>query len=466
MAALDNALEAMAVAAKRTRRLDTAFEESLAVSARAARFERQATDAKMKAILEREVDEFNRANAGAAAKPVVETQAVKQAALADIKAAEETRRVAGVTDPKVDIDYRHQTNGPDEFKQRMSQLRDAEFASKAVVQVPGNPNAGPSAAELLPGLKRDEAFQTRVQRSRSKDPRYNARLSAVVGDTAYVTKDGTPQVMVHIDGMTDPVRANTGEFIQQLDEAYELGLHSGTNEAAIGATVRDPAETARRVAEFDREIGELDFLADMDGDVEKSFVNALNEFFLQKFTRGEDAARSADVFDEFEKFATEAMRRVNMPEDTLRGTVRQFVSRMKQLPIPNSTPHYFNGQNGLYMQDTGGWKPQAVFDQLVDIFPDDTQSLDALFGAATGQAEKTAALRSFIEGKGYDHVVYHNTVEDIGSISVIHWKSEQMVSIFDPRLTKNSATGKAASMAAYVMGGVFGVEAMKEAHGR
>ena len=68
-------------------------------------------------------------------------------------------------------------------------------------------------------------------------------------------------------------------------------------------------------------------------------------------------------------------------------------------------------------------------------------------------------MRRFIEDKGYDHIAYHNSVEDVGSISVIHWKPELMVSIMDPRLTGGTVPGKAASMAAYVMGGVFGVKA-------
>ena len=109
------------------------------------------------------------------------------------------------------------------------------------------------------------------------------------------------------------------------------------------------------------------------------------------------------------------------------------------------------------MRDTGGWGPEVDFAQLVDIFPDETLKLDARFGSATGNEGKTAMLRQFIEEQGFDHIVYHNTVEEPGSLAVIHWKPEQMVSMTDPKVTGGQAQNQAQAMAAYVMGGVFAI---------
>ena len=462
MAVLDDMIKAAGDVAKGARRYDEAFEVELAAATQANKAKTTLNESKLRAILERETEELNRANAGVdRSKTRLDLQDENDALVAEFEIQQETARVAGITDPAADVDIRFQTNGPEEYKARMSQLRNEEYAAKAVLQIPGSPNAGPSAKEIAQGLAIDENFQQIVKQNR-KSPRQEAAIKAAVGDTPYSALDGTPQVMVHIDGMTDPVRANTGEFIQQLDEAYEVGVHSGTNEAAIRATIKDPDQTRMRIEDFDAEIIELDGLADMDGQLKSRFATTLNEFFTQKFTVGDDAARSPAIFDEFQDFARTALRRLGIEEDVVESEVRRFTARMRQMPLANSTPHYFNGQNGLLMADTGGWKPQAVFDQLQEIFPSQSQELDALFGNATGQAAKTSAIRKFIEDQGYDHIVYHNTVEDIGSLSVIHWKPEQMIPITDVRVTGDTANSKGAAMASYIMGGVFGGQAIQQ----
>lgn len=456
MAALDDALEAIAKLAKRASRFDSAFEAELraanAVHARSVTF----NQTKMKAILEREVAETNRVNAGVDPRNTVANMEAEARQLEQEAAvSEEVSRRVGISDPSADMDFRHQSNGPEEYTGRMVQLRNSEFVAKAV-------GGGFTPKDIDHGLAIDEAFQQIVKQSR-RDPRTEQAIKEVVGDTPYKSLDGTPQVMVHIDTFTDPVRAKTDEFIQQLDEAYEIGVHSGTNQAALKATIGDPDAARLRIADFDQEIVELDALADMDGVLKKKFATTLDEYFYQKFARGEDALRDPALFDDFKAYATTALQRLGIEGDEAASELTRFVNRMKQLPTANSTAHYFNGQNGLLMKDVGGWKPSAVLEQLADdIFPEFKEALDVEFSAAVGQAAKTRVLRQFIEDRGYDHIVYHNTVEDVGSLSVIHWQPEQMIPIMDARVTGGTAQGNARAATSYIMGGVFGGTAIRD----
>lgn len=457
MAALDDAIAAAAKLAKNARRFDEVFEAELAVAKHAEAGRVTFNQKKLQAIMERETELENARKAGTV--QVVDYSVTAKEAdqlRKELAVSQEVTRKAAVSDPLADVDYRHQTNGPEEFKARMPQLRDEEYASRAVLRIPGSANPGPRAREVAHGLAIDAEFQKLVSKTRASDPRQVERLKAIAGDTPYVTLDGTPQVMVHVDRMTDPTRTTIDEgFIQQLDEAYEVGLHSGTNVAAMRATIRNVDSARVQIQSLDDTVAELDGIASMDGALQSKFAQALDAYFYQKFSRGEGIARDGTVFDEFKEFAVVALQRMNLEGEEIAEQLRFFLTGMRELPLASSTPHYFLGKNGLLLQDVGGWKPQNVYDQLVDIFPDHFDELSAAYGNALGQSEKTVVVRKFIEDRGYDHIVYHNTVEDIGSLSVIHWKPEQMMSIMDPRVTGGTARGNATAMTSYIMGGVF-----------
>ena len=120
----------------------------------------------------------------------------------------------------------------------------------------------------------------------------------------------------------------------------------------------------------------------------------------------------------------------------------------------------FRGKNGLLMKDlNANFRPGNVAEQLEDIFPDDA---DEILAAASGtRAEKTKKLQAFIESKGFDHIVYHNAVEDRGSVSIINWNPDLQKSVYDPELAGmgDKAASGAAAQAFIGMLGIGGTGA-------
>ncbi len=464
MALTKAALEALARAGKQVRKYDDVFDESLAASARASQAQVQMDTNKLRQMVEAQTAASN-ADATRVVLTPEETAVVDR----QVASAFEVDRLKGITDPNAAVDFRYQTTNTVEFAARIqNQFNDPDFATRVVEPGKHDIPADSVRRRLLgEAIEVDKGFQAGINLFRT-DKRYLQNLDAVMGDTPYKGADGKPTVMVHIDEMTDPTRTTMEDgFIQQTPSANQIGNHSGTNNAAITATIKQDDEgfpdlAFLRIHTLDEAVKDLDMKDDSGKVLINEFNAALERHFVQKFSEG--GIKSNTLFDDFEKDAIRALERFIGDSETAHAEVKKWVSRAKRLPLANATPHYFNGKNGLWMEDTGGFYPEQVYRKLRDIFDSDADhlTLDALWGSALGDEAKTVALRTFIEDKGFDHIVYHNSVEDVGTISVIHWKPEQMVSIFDPRLTANTPSSNARTAAAYVMGGIFGGQAVKE----
>jgi hypothetical protein len=129
-----------------------------------------------------------------------------------------------------------------------------------------------------------------------------------------------------------------------------------------------------------------------------------------------------------------------------------FVSGLKTMPTPSTTPFLFRGRNGLLLEDAGGFKAVGVANQLERIFnnADDIAAIDMALGAA-GETAKQQELIKFIESKGYDHAVYHNSVEDKGSLSIINWNADLMASPWARQFNQGPAD-QAQVATQYIMG--------------
>lgn len=329
----------------------------------------------------------------------------------------ELRRMQQITNPRAEPNSFYQTVSPEEFKTRYNkQLKNPDYMARN-----SNPfQLGVDAGEI----GRSQGFHIKqrndIFHGLNKNPRWKQRYQEWVGESAY--KD---EIMFHIDRQTDPTRPNS--FIQ-FEEPKEFGLHAGTSRASEGVIGYGGIEGAgEAMGEIANRIDELaGFLMIPEKQLHSIIAREVEAHFQKRFTSGElftsintdewqeivDSLKSNDVFQGPE------LTRAN-------GIIRT----LKEMPMPNSTPMVFRGQNGLLLVDHGGFRTDAVADQLRMIFPDDADLIDAARGARGSQAQKN--LQEFIESKGYDHIVYHNSVEDKGSLSIINWNPDLQRSLYD-----------------------------------
>jgi hypothetical protein len=247
--------------------------------------------------------------------------------------------------------------------------------------------------------------------------------------------------MFHVDRTTDPTRPNS--FIQ-FEEPREMGLHIGTNAAAEGA-IRPGVDEALRLQQQQQEA--LEQVAnEMDiplQQLERQFAQVSTDHFRSIFQGGREPA----IWDEIESILDKFTARIGANQ----GQTRQFVQGLKSLPQPNTTPLLFRGRNGLLLEDNGNFNPNQVATQLQDIF-NSAEDFDGIEAALQGgRVESQKGLQAFIESKGFDHIVYRNSVEDKGSLSIINWNPELQRVPWDPEFTRGNPTEAAKAATAFVM---------------
>jgi hypothetical protein len=183
-------------------------------------------------------------------------------------------------------------------------------------------------------------------------------------------------------------------------------------------------------------------------------AQATEAHFLNKFT---DNANYY-IWDQVEELVSEFGKAFGAEP----GATNQFIQGLRGMPTPNTTPFLFRGKNGLLLEDNGGFKAQGVGSQLQSIFnnAEDIARVDMALGAST-EGLRQKELIKFIESKGFDHITYFNSVEDKGSLSIINWNPDLMVSPWARELHRGPA-GQAKAASQYVLGvlGLGGADAI------
>jgi len=346
-------------------------------------------------------------------------------------------------DPKIEkIDFRRQTTSPEEYTRRYNeQLSDPDFASRAISQT----NSNAAREEVSANMKADIEFQTKVKSKLYKNPRYQQQAELMTKDSAYGDR-----VFVNIARQTDTALGGTGDFVQ-FSRPYEQGLHSGSNNAAVEATVRSVKLHRKNLKLVDEEISSLALGTGVGNkEATRYFQNFLEEYFTVQFA--EDGGRSAA--NTLVKYP--AARELNewLAERGLPTEGTQILSRFASINTASSTPHYFLGKNAFLFHDiNGNFRPPEVRDQLIEAFPAqaDKNAIAHAMNADQRGENVGLALGEFLESKGYDHGAYINAAEDHGTLSIVNWNKDLMLSLYDPRLTGGNATKMGAAAAAFYM---------------
>lgn len=333
--------------------------------------------------------------------------------------------------------YYHQTRDPDEYAKRYKeQLKDDVYSVKAIYdgRVPD--------VESLDFQRTNKAVHDNMQsliieRISSAQPRWIKRVKDWGGGSPYGT-----EIQFHVDRSTNP---NILSDLIQFEKPRELGVHSGTNAAAEGMiSSRGIESTMQTMDKLDKEVEEIALMLGvprkkLDSMINQTMVNHLEKKFSEGKAPYVSQAEWLELMNELEmRFG-----------DEVAAEASSIMADFRALPTPNTTPTVFRGKNGLLLQDNGGFGPQEVSAQLERLFPADADEIiQAVSGAGTVDANKN--LQRFIESKGYDHVVYHNSVEDKGQLSIINWNPDLQKSLWDPEFVGNNPRA-AASSAAHAM---------------
>lgn len=328
----------------------------------------------------------------------------------------------------------HQAQNADEFKARFQgQLNNPDYMARN-----SNPlGSGVDVGEIAQSQGRHIKMRNDMLHRLGSNPRWKERYRVWVGDSAY---DG--EILFHIDKQTDPTRIDS--FIQ-FEKPREFGLHAGTTRASEGVLGFGGVPGMTQAGEeLSRKIDELaNFLQIPERQLHAVIGREIDAHFVKKFQEGQA----------FTPVNTEEWQAIidSMQNDTIfQGreltSALGILRSLKEFPVPSSTPMVFRGKNGLLLVDHGGFRTDAVADQLRMIFPEDTDLIDAARAAPKEQAQRN--LQKFIESKGYDHIVYHNSVEDKGSLSIINWNPELQKSIYDPDFAGVNSIGQARASAA------------------
>lgn len=356
---------------------------------------------------------------------------VNEASLAEAEA----KRVTSVSDPTADYTIFRQARTPEEFATRLNdQLNEPVYSVKALPGGVGVEAIDSVRKSRTQHMKMSNDILTPLQ----ENPRWASATDEWYGDSPY-----KGDVQFHVDRHTDPTRPNS--FIQ-FEEPWEFGIHSGTNDAAertihpggIEAVMRNMEEQAQAIEQI---AGTLELPVSA---VERAMAQAAERYLVQRFTKNADV----NIWDEVAGILDEFVVEFNADPQA----VGQFIAELKGMPTPSTTPFLFRGKRGLLLVDDGGFKAGGVAEQLEGIFnnAEDIQSIDVAMGKL-GETNKQKALIEFIESKGYDHVVYHNTVEDKGSLSLINWNPDLMASPWDKQFTRGPAD-QARVASQYILG--------------
>jgi len=370
----------------------------------------------------------------------------------------EKARTEGITEPTASFNLSYQTRTNEEFTNRLSQqLNDPEFAARSILKREETDEVEELRKAIDAGSAddRDINFVNIVDKIASsqgqhrkmvdtimapltRNPRRKAAMDEWMGDSPYAG-----DLQFHVDRITDPTRSNS--FIQ-FEEPREFGLHSGTNKAA--EKVISPSGIEAKMASEAQQIESIKQIAGtLDipiRELESKFAQAAGRHLRQKFGKEADL----NIWDEVDQILKDFVDEIEASPQQLSS----FKFELKSLFGPSTTPFLFRGRNGLLLEDTGGFGTGAVADQLEAIFntSEDIARIDEALGQA-GTVAKQRALQKFMENKGYDHIIYHNAVEDKGSMSIINWNPDLMASPWDPVFTRNAA-GQAQAAASYLVG--------------
>ena len=358
----------------------------------------------------------------------------------EIAKVAEQERLVGISASSAEPSVRHQANGPEEFKIRLeNQLRDPQYAASSVFTMPPSAELGETIVKESQQLHRTTVDQA-LGKLRAND-RWTARTNEWFGDSPYKN-----DLQFHTDRQSDPLRSNS--FIQ-FEEPKELGLHSGTNKAAeqvismqgIEDVLKNMDDQQQAIEQIAGELG-MTVIA-----VEKEFGKATRKHFLDHFrTQGIEA--DPNIWDNTGMILDFFAEQIS--SDNL--AVGKLIQQMKDLPTPSTTPFLFRGKNGLLLQDLSAWTPSTVGDQLLDIFTSSVdQDIITVALGRSGRTAKTKALTEFIESKGFDHVIYHNAVEDKGSLSIINWNEDLMASPWSPEFVRGNPEEAAKIASNYVL---------------
>jgi len=344
----------------------------------------------------------------------------------------ESARLVAITDPMVrNIEYRFQATTPDEFKMRVeNQLIDPEY--RAAVITADMLDGEMSSTRIILSDERRAYYNDRVLAGLRRN---NARYQRLVDD---LTKDNAwgDEVFFHIEyqHLTDEAMS----FPQLGPKPNESGIHAGSYSAAVQATYKHDDVLIKRQKDFEWNLAR----AANDSGLEKKELElivgkTLNDYFRTQFQQGRNAA--ANVWNEVgmdlrERFIANGVEP---------SQAAMWIAKMKGLPTPSVTPYFSLDKNGLFMPDAGNWYNDTVKGHLINIFPEDEAIIVAL------PEEHALGIQQYIESKGYDHIAYVNQAEDHGSISILSWKKENMVSIWDERFVGRA--GGPAAMAAFYM---------------
>lgn len=367
----------------------------------------------------------------------------------------EQERISGISSkqPK-SIDLRHQAQSVDEFKQRVSQqLYTPEYGAMSVNHgLEMRMQKGMWEPEdVARHMAEDQFWQESIRGKLYRDPRYEARAKEITKDSAYGDR-----IFFHQEAWTAP----DGKLPQFGDNPNEIGLHSGTNQAAWEAAhpgKPTPEQYREKYKDFDEDIEMLEGALGMPkGELEAEVYDALKQYFEVNFSKGGTDVQAAKAFDEVGKMMADKLKEAG--QDPAAGGM--LLARLRSLRTSSAVPHYFNGKNGLVLRDDGGFNNEQVIQQLMDIFPDDRKALESI--EAASRSAKPRQIQHFIESKGYDHVAYINTAEDVGTVSIINWNEDLMIPIWDARVAGDGVGKRSTAAAQYLLGMIgFGSAALQ-----
>jgi hypothetical protein len=392
------------------------------------------------------LDEYEKVQGGS--DRVLSVDEVDEAIRLEEAANEESRRVRHITDPESGFEGTYwQTNDPSEYAARWNdQLNSDRFGAQVTMEVSGSDasHVREQAVSIAAGRARNTQFQMSVKQKLELNPRWTKRVEDWLEDSPYGS-----HVFVHMDRQVNPLQKGMDDQLQ-FGRPREMGVHSGTPEAAARATIVNEDLSSKILNRIN---GDMDFAADAleipreelhqiaGGAIERYFENHFR--FIES---GQNTMTHSEMWDELEELLKEAFFNVDMPEEL----ALKLIGDMRSMPTTVATPHLFRGKNGLLLQDNGNFYPGEVAKQLQQIFKDDWDEIEAAAGGS--KVEGSKKLAKFLESKGYDHIVYINAVEDRGLPSIINWNPELWVSIYDPSLHRGNSGSTAKAMAAVFMG--------------
>ena len=363
---------------------------------------------------------------------------------------EATRRLDSVTNPKADIDYLDQTANAEEFKVRYNeQLKDPEYARRSGLVDDTSPELERLTTMVGESRARHDTMVSDILGGLTANPRWKNNYEKWAGDSAYKN-----EIQFHVDVRTDPT---SPDRLIQYDKPRQGGVHIGSNRAAESAPGMKEVEEFWKVQdEIQSSIEQLAQAAEVPvKKLQNTIGGYINNFKLRQFSKahGEESVMltMGEVYKEWEEMVVEITRRLG---DDFGPAATVLASDLMRMPTPNTVPVVFRGKNGLLLQDTGGFNNGEIMDQLRDIYktPEDWTAISAAMSGADEFAI-TKNIQTFIESKGFDHIIYHNTVEDQGSLSIINWNEDLMKNVWDSEFySVPSVKGDTAISSAIIMG--------------